>query len=422
MKLEQVRIKNFKGIEECQIDFEEGFNLLIGDNGYGKTSILEAISVGLGGFIAGLLDVYSKHFTTDEIRVVMEHVGEGSFNRRYITPIEVFCRAEVEEEIFEWTRRKSSVKASRSTVEPRDICKKAEQMTNEKNHILPILTYQSAARMWMQRREAAENIFSKQFYRTVGYEGCLTEASNNKMLMNWIRHMEKMEWKRKEKIGEYYGVKETLRRFMQSMLEEEVLSFEYDDQSGELIFVTESDSLPVRTLSAGYQSLVWMVLDIVYRMALLNPDLLENISDTPGIVLIDELDMHLHPKWQWNMVSALKSTFPNVQFIAATHSPIIIASCKGENLIKIDASKQISYEKTPYGLDVNDILSFCQGSIPMARKVQELLMEFEGDIDEGNLDYAEMVADKIKKELGENHPKVTWAEETLELEKIPLEE
>ncbi len=106
MKLEQVRIKNFKGIEECQIDFEEGFNLLIGDNGYGKTSILEAISVGLGGFIADLPDVSAKNFTMDEVRVVLEHTGEGSFHRGYMTPVEVLCKAEVEGETFEWLRKK----------------------------------------------------------------------------------------------------------------------------------------------------------------------------------------------------------------------------------------------------------------------------------------------------------------------------
>ena len=86
-------------------------------------------------------------------------------------------------------------------------------------------------------------------------------------------------------------------------------------------------------------------------MALLNPDLLEDISQTPGIVLIDELDMHLHPKWQWRIIAGLKATFPNVQFIAATHSPVIMASCKEENLIRIDANRNITYEKTPYGLD-----------------------------------------------------------------------
>lgn len=420
MRLEQVVISNFKGIEECTIELEDGFNLLLGDNGYGKTSILEAISVGLGGYIAGIADVSARNFTKEEIRVILEKTGDGSFNRRYKTPVSVKCRAVVEDEKFEWTRKKSSIKASRTTVEPRAICRKAEQMSNEEKHILPILSYQSTARMWMQRRDAAENIFAKEFYRTVGYEGCLIEASNNKMLMKWIRYMEKIEWKRKEAVGEYTGVKNALCKFMQEMIEEKVLSFEYDDQSGELIFKTEKECLPIRALSAGYQSLIWMVLDIAYRMALLNPDLLENISETPGVVLIDELDMHLHPKWQWNIVSALMKTFPNVQFIAATHSPIIIASCKEEHLIKIRVDREITYEKSTYGMDINDTLSICQNSIFMAEDIKDLLMKFEQYVDEGDLQEAEKYVSEIKKDLGENHPKVTWAEETLELEKIPL--
>lgn len=422
MRLEQVTIKNFKGIEECTLDLEKGFNLLIGDNGYGKTSILEAVSVGLGGFIAGMPDVSGRNFTKDEIRVILENTGDGSFNRRYMTPVEVRCKAKIDEENFEWVRKKSSVKASRSTVEPRTISRKAEQMANGEKYILPVLSYQSTARMWMQKRESAENVFSKHFYRTVGYEGCLTEASNNKMLMNWVRHMERMEWRRKEKIREYQGVKDALCKFMQTMLGEEVLSFEYDDQSDELIYVTSTEALPIRALSAGYQSVIWMVLDIAYRMALLNPNLLEDISQTPGIVLIDELDMHLHPKWQWRIIAGLKATFPNVQFVAATHSPVIMASCKEENLIRIDENRNITYEKTPYGLDVNDILKICQGSEAMAKKVNDLVKNFENDINEGDLDSAQKFADQIREELGDNHPKVTWAEETLELEKIPLGE
>lgn len=122
MKLKSVSIENFKGIAKCNLHFEEGFNLLIGDNGHGKTSILEAISVCLGGFIAGIEDIKTKHFTTDEIRIVLEKTGEGSFNRRYMTPVTVKCKATVEDETFEWTRKKSSLRASRSTVEPRDIC------------------------------------------------------------------------------------------------------------------------------------------------------------------------------------------------------------------------------------------------------------------------------------------------------------
>lgn len=420
MVLNKIYINNFKGIEKCTINLEKGFNLLIGDNGYGKTSILEAISVGLGGFVAGIEEISTKHFTTDEIRIIMEKQGDGSYHRRYMTPISVKCEATVEEETYEWTRRKNSIKSSRSTVEPRDICRKAFKMANEKNHILPVLSYQSTARMWMQKREASENVFANNFYRTIGYDSCLVEASNIKMLMNWVRHMERIEWKRKETVGEYKGVKKALHRFMQCMMDEEVLSFEYDDQIDELIFVTKTSSLPIRHLSAGYQSLIWMVLDIAYRMSLLNPDLLDKINETPGIVLIDELDMHLHPKWQWKIVGALKNTFPNVQFITATHSPIIISSCKEENLIRLGENQEIFYDKTPYGLDVNDTLDVCQDSQSLADEVKTIMDRFTDCIDKMELEKAESIISELKLLVGENHPKVTWAEATLNLEKIPL--
>ena len=84
--------------------------------------------MGLGGYIVGLEEVPTKHFSKDEIRVVLEKQGEGSFNKRYMTPVSIACEAVVEGEKFEWTRRKNSLKSSRSTVEPRTICKKAYQM------------------------------------------------------------------------------------------------------------------------------------------------------------------------------------------------------------------------------------------------------------------------------------------------------
>lgn len=424
MILESVHIENFKGIKSYTIQLKKGFNLLIGDNGVGKTSILEAISVGLGGFIAGLEDIATKHFTKDEIRVVLENLGEGSYNKRYITPTQVECKALIEGEEYEWIRRKNSLKASRSTVEPRAVCKKAFQMANEENHILPILSYQSTARMWMQKRETSENIFAGNFYRTVGYNSCLSEASNNKMLMNWIRKMERLEWKKKGTIAEYQAVKNTIKRFMGIMSEEKVLGVEYDGQSEELVYLTENQVLPIGNLSSGYQSLIWMVFDIAFRMALLNPDLCENIAKTPGIVLIDELDMHLHPKWQWNVVEALKVTFPNVQFIAATHSPMIIASCKGENLITIKEKnlEEPLYMETPYGLEVNDILEYYQGSSALSKEIASKMQKFMQKIENGNLQQAEQIFEQLKEEMGENHPQVVKAEMELSLEKIPLEE
>ena len=89
MQLKSVSIKNFKGIDEKNIVFKPGFNLIKGANGTGKTSILEAIAVGLGGFIAGLPDVVTRHFSSDEVRKVYMKTGDGSYNKTNIMPLEV---------------------------------------------------------------------------------------------------------------------------------------------------------------------------------------------------------------------------------------------------------------------------------------------------------------------------------------------
>ena len=153
MKLNQVIIRNFKGIEECTLDLKPGFNLLIGDNGYGKTSVFEAISVGFGGILAGLPDIPAKNFTKEEIRIVLESTGEGSFNKRYITPVEVECEAVMRIETFRWIRRKSSVKASRSTIEPRDICRKTRKWQPGKDSTFTCAQFiRAQQRMWMQKK------------------------------------------------------------------------------------------------------------------------------------------------------------------------------------------------------------------------------------------------------------------------------
>lgn len=123
------------------------------------------------------------------------------------------------------------------------------------------------------------------------------------------------------------------------------------------MYRNEEEVLPIRLLSSGFRTLIGMVLDIAYRMAILNPFLRDEIlNETPGIVMIDEVDMHLHPKWQWNIIKALKKTFPRVQFIVTTHSPIVVASCKDENLILLNHKEESKYKKSLQGWQVDDVL------------------------------------------------------------------
>lgn len=89
----------------------------------------------------------------------------------------------------------------------------------------------------------------------------------------------------------------------------------------------------MEALSDGARSVISMTADIAYRMARLNPDLGENVTlETPGVVLIDEIDMHLHPSWQQTVVNDLHKAFPKVQFIVTTHSPQVLTSVPAEDI------------------------------------------------------------------------------------------
>ena len=372
MYLSSIHIENFKGIKNADIDFDRSVNLIIGDNGTGKTSVLEAISVALGGFLSGIDGVNTIHFSKDEIRRENQLTGTGSNNIIYRTPICVRAHLELDTgdnghtalRIFEFSRQKKSIHNSRSTVEPREICKAAQQMADNPHSILSVISYQSFSRVSNQKRDKWQDPFADDYSRVIGYANCLGEAADDKMLTHWCRQKEQIAWQQGTPILEYETVKKAVSDFMKLMQNNDRISVSYDKRTDELIYSDGDETLPIRLLSSGFRNLLGMVFDIAYRMAVLNPDLLEDIIEkTPGIVLIDEIDLHLHPNWQWRVIDALKNTFPKVQFIATTHSPIIIASCKEEKLITLrledlflDKPSEIIPGRTVKGWMVDSVL------------------------------------------------------------------
>ena len=117
----------------------------------------------------------------------------------------------------------------------------------------------------------------------------------------------------------------------------------------------EHEFHPMYEMSDGYRSVLSMVADIAHRMAVLNPQLGDAILETPGIIIIDEVELHLHSGWRKRILNDLTSVFPNIQFIVSTYSPEVITSYKEANLILLKHEGSATQIESAYGKDVNTV-------------------------------------------------------------------
>jgi len=175
------------------------------------------------------------------------------------------------------------------------------------------------------------------------------------------------------------------------------LDITYNNEIGERM------RIPINQLSDGYKSTISLVADIAYRMAVLNPQLLGNICrETKGVILIDEIDLHLHPSWQQRILGDLTSIFPNVQFIVTTHAPAVINTIKSDNLIILDEYNVDYPSAEVYGKDVNTILSGMMNVDERPPKVKSMFSDFYTALSDELYDNAEQILNNIAKQIENN--------------------
>ena len=143
-------------------------------------------------------------------------------------------------------------------------------------------------------------------------------------------------------------------------------------------------------------------MDMAFRMAILNPGS-SSLKQCGGIVLIDEVDMHLHPKWQWKIIDALRRSFPNIQFILATHSPIIISSGKNAALLEIDRNQEITELSDAYAYSVADVLTYRQGSSEIPDKLKGQSKELEIVVNEKDYEAAKKILRSMEQQYGKEN-------------------
>ncbi|ELB2078610.1 AAA family ATPase [Vibrio parahaemolyticus] len=338
MRINSLSIKNFKCFEDLKLEFNPQFNVLIGDNATGKTSILDAASFAVGTYFLG------ARKATNDSKIELRSLKQSEKRRvlsandiNYKLPFCVETNITLNDKEFNWSRSTDKVTGGSTTY------KEASEFIEEASRLcqnmfvehdstdLPLVAYYGTERLFNER--AQRNSDRRKTAKTDGYDSALDPRSLEERFISWFAQEE-------DEVLKFNKNKALYNAFVNSIStmvpEWNKIRFSW---AHETILGQMDDGTwtSFDMLSSGYKSIVRLAGDIAYRAVKLNPHKgVSAVTDTKGIVLIDELDMHLHPSWQKQIVGLLREAFPKIQFIVTSHSPFVIQSVTNDELIKFN--------------------------------------------------------------------------------------
>lgn len=385
MRIEHLYVKNFRGFEEREFTFHPHFNVLVGDNGTGKTALLEALKVAAGSWLRGIRGHNGKDIQKTDIRESsLYNASSGTYEhpRQFDVVVQaagVFRMFSTDEERrFSWKRVRTDSGMLQSG--DQDLVDYARTVDNHirggEPAVLPIIAYYGTDRLHHPTaRTQPEALSKEQDSPFDGYTDCLDGRVHDKYLTAWIDRQERIAFKREGKETEMYAlVKEALSGVIPN-----ARNVDYDPSREEVVVRFENDTVsPLSNLSDGFRTVLAMVGDLAIRIALLNSRHLENqtLEQTNGIVLIDELDLHLHPKWQRHIVDDLQSVFPQIQFITTTHSPFIVQSLDEGEFRSLEGDDPIS------SIQNKDLDTIAEGLMGLSRTLKSMRTRTAKELDE----------------------------------------
>ena len=404
MYINNLTIKNFRNFREFSIDFHRNVTVLVANNSAGKTSILDAVSIAISPYIAVFPLGKSKGFIAKDASIFEE--GDEP-----LYPVFLEAAFEIDLIPCSISRTLSKKSSSTTTVDTKPLqnyAKKNHQALVEKSEVqLPIVAYYGTGRLWNNIKVTKTS--KESHARSYGYHDCLKPASNFKEFEKWFIENSLIEYsaiiEKIESGEELEGVTQfTPNTTILKNVKESVnialadIGWKNLKAVGSTLYLENKNNvkLPIDVLSDGVKSMLALVADIAYRCTKLNPTCKNALTVTEGIVLIDEVDMHLHPSWQQKVLRDLTTIFPKIQFIITTHSPQVLSSVKDENIRIIDPknSKAKIPFTNPYGkqsiVALEDIMDV--DARPPKEVVQEtellenyLRIIHQGDIDNPDL-------------------------------------
>ena len=419
LRLKNVKIYDFRGITDLHMDFQKGGKgavnpiVIIGNNGFGKTTILESISKSLSWLstrIANQIDTSGKKIEESDIN--------NYSSNNYATIVCQFALDDKSTFNIELSKSRTGSQVNKRNdleeiTQLAEIYKKANKDLKDFN--LPIFSYYSVSRALdfdkKDFKNLSEDTLNPSTSKFTGYKYSLGGATNLIECLKWYKDLEDIRNQIvhsnpdkeaintqmkvlsdllsddttptnsialdiiKNKLSELKEKSETLEdnnslNNVSKPIEiiNKVISIFMDGFKD--LTVTRSpldfhvtkgnEKLSLIQLSQGEKSTLSLIIDITRRLIALNPSL-ENPIDGSGIILIDEIDLHIHPEWQQKIIPKLISIFPNIQFILTTHSPHVLTTVRRHSIFSLNKNEDgaiecNSPEGTSYGEKSSHVL------------------------------------------------------------------
>lgn len=459
MRIDKLSLLNFRCFKQLDITFDKQITILVAPNGAGKTTVLDAVRLALFPFIRGFdASLYVKDkslaIRTEDLRLVFR---PDELNMEMSSPAIITASGEWESgKTATWILAKQGEQLPHEDTVTAQFTRLGEQLqkqvrdeNREQPVDLPLALYLGTARLWYQERYepdvAEQRLDNSAFSRLSGYDDTLSATSNYKQFEQWYSWLWRSYREFQIKLLENSAVdlvegsrvdkmKEAIQ-VIQHAINDLTLDvtgwrdLEYSSSHNQQLVMNHPlhGKIPLSQLSDGLRNAVAMVADIAFRCVKLNPHLRSDAAlRTRGIVLIDEVDMFLHPAWQQQIIQSLRNAFPLIQFIVTTHSPQVLSTVKRESVRLLEQDdKGNGLASIPpgatYGEPSNNVLHSVMGVDPQPPvKEKDDLRKLTAQVDQGKYDdpKVQQLMASLVTALGEKHPQLQRLQRSIARQKL----
>lgn len=338
MKIRRLQLHHYRRFGEFAIDFDPQLTVLVARNGAGKSSVLDALATALGLFLTRLPGVSGISPRDSDLQVNPDG-SRQPFMRIHCESFDgvQWDRTEKRDQTRKTLEQIPSALGHKALLEYVD--RFIDAHNEGRPYPLPMFIYYGTGRAVFDMPQRKRS-FRKEFGRFDAFDGALESRTNFKRFVEYFYHLEDRESREQKarrtfdyELPELYAIRTAVQRMMPDFANPRSIH-----PAGLMVDWTVDGvvkPLRIEQLSDGYRTTLAMVMDIAARMAEANPEAVDPLA-TEGVILIDEVDLHLHPGWQQRIIPDLLHTFPNAQFIVTTHSPQVVSTVPPQSLRVID--------------------------------------------------------------------------------------